>query len=404
MGSKPKYGQIEATWKENSRQKTTQLMMTFPSDMLSIDFHLKGKQGVLFGEMDVTGNHTFKFRPWGKTFKPHAKIDNLMFEQKLRIARERTNPRMLSSYYSDYIINENGELEIKQPHLRALSLRRAKPPTRLAYPLPAFRPKRRAARGEPAPKKQKVQATSSESIPDLISLPSSPLPMGLKPVVGSLKDSPGSPIEDSLLLKFAGVHIGNGEEMRVGGVFREAQMIDPIIMDTEQCKQKRQPIQPLRKAETANVKEVISIASSPEDTACAPGTSLMDRVSPDPKLEQAMMADGSPLPLEPEVQVVSPELPLQQPEEKRAISDFLGTKPKLRAFLVKFGEDQKVLEEVEAWLDMPGPYPDPEEQEKQQSAPEEDQKPNSDDDDIFELEEDDLEAKYLEEKASSTEL
>ena len=130
-------------------------MMTFPSDMLSIDFHLKGKHGVLFGEMDVTGNSDFRFRPWGKTFKPHAKIDNLMFEQKVRIARERTNPRMLSSYYSDYIINENGELEVKQPHLRALSLRRAKPPTRLAYPLPAFRPKRRTVRGEPAQKSRK---------------------------------------------------------------------------------------------------------------------------------------------------------------------------------------------------------------------------------------------------------
>ena len=43
MGSKPKYGKVEATWKENSRTKTTQLMMTFPSDMLSIDFHIKGK-------------------------------------------------------------------------------------------------------------------------------------------------------------------------------------------------------------------------------------------------------------------------------------------------------------------------------------------------------------------------
>ena len=403
MGSKPKYGQIEAIWKENSRQKTTQLMMTFPSDMLSIDFHLKGKHGVLFGEMDVTGNHTFKFRPWGKTFKPHAKIDNLMFEQKLRIAREKTNPRLLSSYYADYIINQNGELEVKQPHLRALSLRRASPPTRLTYPLPAFKPKRRAVRGEPAPKRQKVKAASSESIPDLISLPSPPLPMGLKPMEGSLKDSPGSPVDDSLLLKFAGVHIGKGEEMRAGGAFREAQIIDPIIMDTELCKQKRQPLQPFRKAETANVKEVISIASSPEDTSCNPNTSLMDRVSPDPKLEQATMADGSPLPLEPEVQIVSPESASQPPEEKRAISDFLGAKPKLKAFLVKFAGDQEILEEVEHWLDVPGPYPDPEEQEKSPS-PQDDNKNTNSDDDIFVLDEDDLEAKYLEEKTPSTEL
>ena len=403
MGSKPKYGKVEATWKENSRTKTTQLMMTFPSDMLSIDFHIKGKHGVLFGEMDVTGNHGFRFRPWGKTFKPHAKIDNLIFEQQLRLAREKNNPRMLSSYYSDYVINQDGELEVR-PHARAVSFRRAKPPTRLAYPLPMFKPRGKVARGEPAPKKQKVQASSSESIPDLISLPSPPLPMGLKPVEGSLKDTPGSPEEeDSLLLKFAGVHIGQGTQMRVGGAFREAQMIDPLLMNTEQCKQKRQPPQPLGKAEAAEVKEIISIASSPEDTRYGSSASLMDRVSPDPKLENAKMADGAPLPLEPEVQIVPPELLQQQPGEKRAISDFLGAKPKLKAFLVKFGEDQKVLEEVEGWLDIPGPYPDPEEQEKQQSAPEEDQKSNSDDD-IFVLDDDDLEAKYLKEKAPSTEL
>ena len=402
MGSKPKYGKIETIWKENSRTKTTQLMMTFPSDMLSIDFHLKGKHGVLFGEMDVTGNSDFRFRPWGKTFKPHAKIDNLMFEQKVRIAREKTNPRMLSSYYSDYVINQDGELEVR-PHARAVSLRKAKPPTRLAYPHPAFRPRGRVVRGEPAPKKQKVKASSSESIPDLISLPSPPLPMGLKPMEGSLMDTPGSPIEDSLLLKFAGVHIGKGEEMRVGGVFKEAKMIDPIMMDTEQCKQKRQPHQPLGKAEAAEIKEVISIASSPEDINYDSNANLMDRVSPDPKLENAKLADGSPLPLEPEVQIVPPESPEQQPEEKRAISDFLGTKPKLKAFLVKFADDQKVLEEVEGWLDVPGPYPDPEEQEKQQSSPEDDQNSNSDDD-IFVLDDDDLEAKYLKEKAPSTEL
>ena len=378
-------------------------MMTFPSDMLSIDFHLKGKHGVLFGEMDVTGNSGFRFRPWGKTFKPHAKIDNLLFEQKVRIAREKTNPRMLSSYYSDYVINQDGELEVK-PHARAVSFRRAKPPARLAYPLPAFRPRGKVVRWEPAPKKQKVKASSSESIPDLISLPSPPLPMGLKPVEGSSKDTPGSPEEeDSLLLKFAGVHIGQGTQMRVGGVFREAQMIDPLYMDTEQCKQKRQPPQPLGKAEAAEVKEIISIASSPEDTRYDSNANLMDRVSPDPKLENAKMADGSPLPLEPEVQIVPPELPQQQPEEKRAISDFLGTKPKLKAFLVKFGENQEVLEEVEGWLDIPGPYPDPEEQENLQSAPEDDQKSNSDDD-IFVLDDDDLEAKYLKEKAPSTEL
>ena len=402
MGSKPKYGKVEATWKENSRTKTTQLMMTFPSDMLSIDFHIKGKHGVLFGEMDVTGNHGFRFRPWGKTFKPHAKIDNLIFEQQVRLAREKNNPRMLSSYYSDYVINQDGELEVR-PHARAVSFRRAKPPTRLAYPLPMFKPRGKVARGEPAPKKQRVQASSSDSIPDLISLPSPPLPMGLKPMEGSSKDSPGSPEEDSLLLKFAGVHIGQGTEMRVGGVFKEAKMIDSLLLETEQCKIKRQPHQPLGKAEAAEVKEVISIASSPEDTRYDSNANLMDRVSPDPKLENAKMADGSPLPLEPEVQIVPPGSPNQQPEEKRAISDFLGAKPKLRAFLVKFGHDQKVLEEVEGWLDIPGPYPDHEEKEKQQSAPEDDQKSNSDDD-IFVLDDDDLEAKYLKEKTPSTEL
>ena len=142
MGSKPKYGKVEATWKENSRTKTTQLMMTFPTDMLSIDFQIKGKHGVLFGEMDVTGNHGFRFRPWGKTFKPHAKIDNLIFEQQVRLAREKNNPRMLSSYYSDYVINQDGELEVR-PHARAVSFRRAKPPTRLTYPLPMFKTKRK---------------------------------------------------------------------------------------------------------------------------------------------------------------------------------------------------------------------------------------------------------------------
>ena len=402
MGSKPKYGKVEATWKENSRTKTTQLMMTFPSDMLSIDFHIKGKHGVLFGEMDVTGNHGFRFRPWGKTFKPHAKIDNLIFEQQVRLAREKNNPRMLSSYYSDYVINQDGELEVR-PHARAVSFRRAKPPTRLAYPLPMFKPKGKVVRGEPAPKKQKVQASSSESIPDLISLPSPPLPMGLKPMAGSSKDSPGSPEEDSLLLKFAGVHIGQGTEMRVGGVFREAKMIDPLLLDTEQCKLKRQPLQPLGKAEAVTVKEVISIASSPEDTRYDSNANLMDRVSPDPKLENAKLADGSPLPLEPEVQIVPPESPNQQPEEKRAISDFLGTKPKLKAFLVKFAGDQETLEEVEGWLDIPGPYPDPEDQE-QSKSPQEEVKDSNSDDDIFVLDDDDLEAKYLEEKAPSTTL
>ena len=173
---------MEATWKESRKSRTIDLLLSFPSDVVAVTFHLKGEKGILTGEIDNSGFYTQRFREWSHNFQPYSKVDTLIFEYGMRMWREHNgeqDPRQARDYYSDIVLESEDRVRTLPSssytreaadsttclipkgtgpfNSRALSLKRA------ISSRPRFRSRGPARNGEPAPKRQRLNSTSSSS-------------------------------------------------------------------------------------------------------------------------------------------------------------------------------------------------------------------------------------------------
>ena len=444
---------MEATWKESRKSRTIDLLLSFPSDVVAVTFHLKGEKGILTGEIDNSGFYTQRFREWSHNFQPYSKVDTLIFEYGMRMWREHNgeqDPRQARDYYRDIVLESEDRVrtlpsssyrrEAADPttcllpkgtgpfNSRALSLKRA------ISSRPRFRPRGPARHGEPAPKRQRLNSTSSSSstlssgtvtsLPLNFPLPrgppappSSPVPElkgldvpdtekqtpassdseGVPDLEGESPDSPdpADPMSGKALgEQLAEITLGKGEEMRCGGTFPDAGIIDPISMNTERAMTKKQKAMVKAKRPL-----VLDIALAYHSLSLPAAENIPN--TPEPKgpefVPYGVLASGNPVPLEPLVKVLpplgaqasagktSPDEPIvvnDIPSDKETEDQASGTSalpPKLQKFLADHADTLQLLENLEAKKA---------DQDKPQEDPMEDIE-----------EEDDLEAEYLAEKS-----